>query len=205
MNKIFTLKPLAYEYDALEPFIDELTVKIHHDKHQQAYVNNLNKTIERYPILFDYSLEKLLTNSNKLPESIKQAVINNAGGIYNHEFYWDGMGIDRGTHPTGNLKLAIDLKFGSYISFITKLKEVALNHFGSGWAWLVINKNKELEIISTVNQNNPISSDQIPLLAIDIWEHAYYLKYQNRRANYLTNIFNLINWNIISDRFNKLK
>lgn len=205
MEKRFTLKPLPYAYDALEPFIDERTVMIHHDKHQQTYVDNLNKALEKHPRFFNFSLEEILKNLNEIPEDIEQAVINNAGGVYNHEFYWDGMGHNKGGVPTGELKRAIDFTFGSYANFIVKLKEAALGQFGSGWAWLVLNRNKELEITSTPNQNNPMSLGQTPLLAVDVWEHSYYLKYQNKRADYVTNFFNLINWDVVSDRFNKAK
>ncbi len=205
MEKRFTLKPLPYAYDALEPFIDERTVMIHHDKHQQTYVDNLNKALEKYPQFFNYSLEEILKNLDEIPEDIKQAVTNNAGGVYNHEFYWDGMGPNKGGVPKGELKRAIDATFGSYANFVAQLKKASLDRFGSGWGWLVLNENNRLEITSTLNQNNPMSSGQTPLLAIDVWEHAYYLKYQNRRADYVTNIFNLIDWDVITDRFNRSK
>lgn len=205
MEKRFTLKPLPYSYDALEPVIDERTVMIHHDKHQQTYVDNLNKALEKYPRFFNFSVEEILKNLDEIPEDIRQAVINNAGGVYNHEFYWDGIGPNKGGVPTGDLKMEIDKIFGSYANCIAKLKAAALGQFGSGWAWLVLNENKELEITSTPNQICPVSTDQTPLLTIDVWEHAYYLKYQNRRADYVTNFFELINWDVVSDRFNKAK
>ncbi|MDQ0150653.1 superoxide dismutase [Eubacterium multiforme] len=202
-GKKFTLKPLPYAYDSLEPFIDERTVTIHHDKHQQTYVDNLNKALSKHPELFNMSLDDILKNIELIPCDIKQAVINNAGGVYNHEFYFDGIGPNKGGEPEGALKEAISNTFGSYENFKAKLKEAALGQFGSGWGWLVLNKDNKLEIISTANQNNPLSNRQTPLLTVDVWEHAYYLKYQNRRADYLDGFFELINWDVVSDRFKK--
>ncbi len=202
-GKKFTLKPLPYAYDSLEPFIDEKTVTIHHDKHQQTYVDNLNKALSKHPELFNMSLDDILKNVELIPEDIKQAIINNAGGVYNHEFYFDGIAPNKGGEPEGSLKEAIYNTFGSYENFKSKLKEAALGQFGSGWGWLILNKNNKLEIISTANQNNPLSNNQIPLLTVDVWEHAYYLKYQNKRADYLDCFFELINWDVISERFKK--
>ena len=185
MEKRFTLKQLPYDYDALEPVIDKKTVMIHHDKHQQTYVDNLNKALDKHPELFNMSLVDIIKNLDDIPKDIEQAVINNAGGVFNHEFYWDSLTSNKNKIPTGELKKAID------------------NQFGSGWAWLVLNENKELEIMSTPNQNNPMSLGKTPLLTIDVWEHAYYLKYQNKRADYVVNFFNIINWDVVSERFEK--
>ncbi|MDY3208648.1 superoxide dismutase [Clostridium baratii] len=202
-QKKFTLKPLPYAYDALEPYIDERTVTIHHDKHQKTYVDNLNKTLEGHEKLQSKSLEDILKHIDKVPKEIRQAVINNGGGVFNHEFYWDSMGPNKGGEPTGELKKAIDCAFGSFEDFKKKLVATSLAQFGSGYGWLVLNKKNKLDIVSTLNQNCPLSNEQTPLLNIDVWEHAYYLKYQNLRVDYLNNIFNLINWDAINERYLK--
>lgn len=203
MEKKFTLKQLPYDYDALEPVIDKETVMIHHDRHQQTYVDNLNKALDKHPELFNMSLVDIIKNLDDIPKDIEQAVINNAGGVFNHEFYWDGLTSNKNKVASEEFKKAIDSKFGSCDDFLAKLKEAALGQFGSGWAWLVLNENKELEIMSTPNQNNPMSLGKIPLLTVDVWEHAYYLKYQNKRADYVSSLFDIINWNVVSERFEK--
>lgn len=201
MTNEFTLKPLPFEYDALEPVIDKATVTIHHDKHQQTYVDNLNNAVKKHPDLFNYSLGELLKNLDKVPDDINAAVINNAGGVYNHEFYWEGLKSPSKEEPTGSLRIAIEKAFGSFEGFKKEFKDAGLTQFGSGWAWLILDETNSLKIIKTPNQNCPLSTDEVPLLTVDVWEHAYYLKYQNKRAEYLDNFFDIINWNIVSERF----
>lgn len=202
MANKFLLKPLGYSHDFLEPYIDEETVKFHHDKHQQTYTDNLNKALENYPKFFQCSLVEILKNLDKIPEVSRQAVINNSGGVYNHEFYWESIGPNKGGEPKGLLKESIINTFGSFENFKRDLKAASLGQFGSGWGWLVLDKSKNLKITSTPNQICPISNNEIPLLNIDVWEHAYYLKYQNRRADYIENFFNLINWDKVEERYN---
>lgn len=204
-QKKFTLKPLPYAYDSLEPYIDERTVTIHHDKHQQTYVDNLNKTLENHEKLQSKCLEDILKHIDKVPKEIRQAVINNGGGVFNHEFYFDGMGPNKGLEPSGKLKESMDCAFGSFEDFKKKLIAAGLGQFGSGYGWLVLNKKGKLEILSTLNQDCPLSNEQIPLLNVDVWEHAYYLKYQNKRVDYLNNFFEVINWDIVSERYLKAK
>ncbi|MPQ44550.1 superoxide dismutase [Clostridium tarantellae] len=204
MNKEFKLKPLEYDYNALEPYIDEETVRFHHDKHQQTYTDNLNKALLNYPAAYDFTLPEILMNLDRIPEDVVEAVINNAGGVFNHQFYWESLAssqCDCTKEPKIVLKEALIKAFGSLDNFKVKFKNAALGQFGSGWAWLVLDKNKELKIISTANQNCPLSNGEFPLLTVDVWEHAYYLKYQNRRADYLDNFFNIINWNKVEERF----
>lgn len=190
----FTLMPLPYAYDALEPYMDKETVTIHHDKHHAAYVDNLNKALANYPELYSKGLEGLLTNLDSLPKDIKQSVINNGGGVYNHNFFWTIMAPEQAGVPGGKLAMAIDRDFGSFNDFKVKFKEAALGRFGSGWAWLVSDKEGKLSIISTANQDCPISQGLTPIITIDVWEHAYYLKYQNKRGEYIDNWWNLVNW-----------
>jgi Fe-Mn family superoxide dismutase len=186
----FELKPLPYDYDALEPYIDKETMMLHHDKHEKAYVDNLNKAIAKHTELFSKGLEGLLKDLESVPDDIKEAVKNNAGGVYNHEFFWSIMSPTKNQSPKGDLLNAINRDFESYNNF----KEAALGRFGSGWAWLVSDKDGKLSIISTANQDSPISSGLTPIIGIDVWEHAYYLKYQNRRAEYIDNWWNVVNW-----------
>lgn len=190
----FKLMPLPYSYDALEPYIDKETMIIHHTKHHQAYVDNLNKIIASSPELSSKSLEDLLTNLDSLPSNIKQGVINNAGGVYNHNFFWTIMGPNGVGNPTGNLSKAINKTFGSFDNFKSTFKDSAMSRFGSGWAWLVSDKNGNLSIISTSNQDTPISIGLTPIIGIDVWEHAYYLKYKNKRSDYIDNWWNIVNW-----------
>ncbi len=200
----FKLAPLGYPYDALEPYIDALTMQIHHDKHNGAYVDNLNKAIAQAPeSIQKMSLEELLLNLDKVPDNIRTAVRNNAGGQYNHSFFWKLLKKNEGGKPTGELATAIDGTFGSYSAFQDKLSEAAVKVFGSGWAWLVAD-GKQLEITTTPNQDCPISKPQekqIPIVGIDVWEHAYYLKYQNRRAEYVKAFWNVINWDYAAERY----
>ena len=189
----FKLKPLDYPYDALEPSIDEETVKIHHDKHQQAYVDKLNKALEKHPELYGKSLYDILSNLDDMPEDIMADLVNQGGGVYNHEFYWSilGKGCNR---PVAEIADAIDRDFGSFEEFKEKFKQCGISTFGSGWAWLVSDKDGKLEIMSTKDQSSPISLGLIPILTMDVWEHAYYLKYKNLRADYVKNIWNVIDW-----------
>ena len=200
----FKVPPLGYPYDALEPYIDTLTMQIHHDKHNGAYVENLNKAIAQAPeSIQKMSLEELLLNLDKIPDNIRTAVRNNAGGQYNHSLFWKLLKKNEGAKPTGELATAIDGQFGSYAAFQEKLTDAALKVFGSGWAWLVVD-GKQLEITTTPNQDCPISkpqAKQIPIVGIDVWEHAYYLKYQNRRPEYVKAFWNVINWDYASERY----
>jgi Fe-Mn family superoxide dismutase len=193
----FQLMPLPYAYDALEPFVDELTMHIHHDKHHAAYVTNLNAALEKHPELGDKSLEALLSDLNAVPEDIRTAVRNHGGGVWNHNLYWEIMGPKAGGEPEGDLAQAIQAEFGTFFDFKTQFEKASMGRFGSGWAWLV-RKAGKLSIISTANQDNPLSEGMIPLLTLDVWEHAYYLKYQNRRAEYVSNWWNVVNWQAVA-------
>jgi Fe-Mn family superoxide dismutase len=200
----FELPKLPYANDALEPHIDAKTMEIHHDKHHQAYVNNLNKAIEGKPGLEGKSIEELLANNlAAVPEDIRTAVRNNGGGHANHSLFWQTMGSGGGGEPTG--KLADDIKstFGSFDAFKEKLADAGAKRFGSGWAWLIKNKSGELEIISTANQDSPLMEGNTPILGVDVWEHAYYLKYQNRRPDYLKAWWDTVNWPEVSKRYEK--
>ena len=196
----FELPKLPYAVDALEPYIDAQTMTIHHDKHHQAYVTNLNAAIEKHPELAGKSLEDLLMDLNSVPEDIRTAVRNNGGGTWNHNMFWEIMGPNAGGAPQGELAKAMDAAFGSFDAFKAELEKAAMGRFGSGWAWLV-KKGNGLAIVSTANQDNPMSEGMIPVMGVDVWEHAYYLKYQNRRAEYLTNWWNVVNWDAIAARF----
>lgn len=190
----FELKPLPYAYDALEPYIDKETMMLHHDKHEKAYLDNLNKAISKYPELYKMGIEGMLKDLNSIPEDIRETVKNNAGGVYNHEFFWSIMSPEKNQTPSGDLLKAINNDFQSFDNFKAKFKEAALGRFGSGWAFLVKDKDGKLSIISTANQDSPISQGLTPIISIDVWEHAYYLKYQNRRGDYIDNWWNVVNW-----------
>jgi Fe-Mn family superoxide dismutase len=198
----FTLPPLPYPFDALEPYIDALTMQIHHDKHHAAYVDNLNKAIAAFPDLGKKSVEDLLKNLNAVPDAIRTAVRNQGGGHYHHSLFWLMMKKNGGGQPSSELSTAIDKRFGSFNAFKDEFTKAALGQFGSGWAWLVM-ENKELRIEPTPNQDSPVSHEASPLLGLDVWEHAYYLKYQNRRADYITTWFNVVNWDYVTERFRK--
>jgi len=201
----FTLPPLPYSSDALEPYIDKQTMEIHHGKHHAAYVTNLNKALEQAPQLQNKSLEELLANNLAIvPENIKTAVRNNAGGAINHEMFWNIMGPKAGGQPVGNLAQTINSTFGSFDKFKEQLKAAGAGRFGSGWAWLIKNGGK-LEITSTPNQDSPIMEGKFPVMGVDVWEHAYYLKYQNRRPDYLDAWWNVVNWKAVEERFNRGK
>ena len=202
----FTLPPLPYAYDALEPHIDAQTMQIHHDKHHATYVANLNKAVGQVNWGAEITpVENLLRNNlNPVPESIRTAVRNNGGGHYNHSLFWQMMKKGGGGEPSGDLAKAIDTAFGSFSTFKDNLAKAALGQFGSGWAWLVLDSGA-LKIEPTANQDTPLSSGKTPLLGVDVWEHAYYLKYQNMRANYIAAWWNVVNWDFVADRFAKSK
>ncbi len=201
----FTLPPLPYGFDALEPHIDAATMKVHHDGHHAAYVNNLNKALESAPNLQNKSVEELLAgNLAAVPDSIKTAVRNNGGGHANHTMFWVIMAPNAGGQPSGHLGNAINSKFSSFETFKEKFNAAAMGRFGSGWAWLV-KKGNDLDIVSTANQDSPILEGQSPIMGIDVWEHAYYLKYQNRRAEYVNAWWNTVNWAEVEKRFNQAR
>jgi Fe-Mn family superoxide dismutase len=195
----YTVPPLPYAYDALEPHIDEATMKVHHDKHHQAYVDKANAALEGTP-LADAAIEDVLKDLSQVPEDKRTAVQNNGGGHYNHTLFWESISPNGGDAPEGSLAQAIDSVFGSFEAFQSSLKEVGVNRFGSGWSWLVHN-GSELAIVSTPNQDNPISNGSTPLLGVDVWEHAYYLKYQNRRPDYIDAWWNVVDWDKVAERF----
>lgn len=224
----FKLPPLPYAFDALEPHIDARTMEIHHDKHHAAYVANLNKAIAEAPELGQKPVEELLKNLSAVPEKIRMAVRNQGGGHYNHTLFWQMMKKDGGGKPTAELAKSIDQSFGSFSAFKEKFTEAATKTFGSGWAWLVAGREKMLAIVTTPNQDTPIAdesgglpkgarealqkrygltpeSGKTPLLGLDVWEHAYYLKYQNRRPEYIATWFNVINWDFVAQTYDKLK
>ncbi len=201
----FTLPPLPYGYDALEPNIDARTMEIHHTKHHQGYVNNLNAAIEKAPELQNKSLEELLKNLSAVPEKVRTAVRNNAGGHWNHSMFWMIMAPNAGGEPTGELADAINKSFGDFSKFKEQFNAAASGRFGSGWAWLVTDPQGKLAIESTPNQDNPVMEGRYPILGVDVWEHAYYLKYQNRRADYLSAWWNTLNWPEVAKRYGARK
>jgi Fe-Mn family superoxide dismutase len=196
----FELAKLPYAVDALEPYIDAQTMSIHHDKHHQAYVTNLNAAIEKHPELAGKSLEDLLSDLNAVPEDIRMAVRNHGGGTWNHNMFWEIMGPKMGGSPSGELTKALETAFGSFDAFKAEFEKAATTRFGSGWAWLV-KKGDGLAVLSTANQDTPLSDGMTPILCIDVWEHAYYLKYQNRRPEYISNWWNVVNWGAVADRY----
>jgi len=200
----FTLPPLPYAPDALEPHIDKMTMEIHHGKHHNAYVTNLNKALESAPDLANKRIEELLANNcAAVPENIRTAVRNNGGGHINHSMFWKIMGPGGGA-PIGNVAQAIKGTFGSFDAFKEKVNQAGATRFGSGWAWLVKSGDK-IDVISTANQDSPIMEGKFPVLGVDVWEHAYYLKYQNRRPDYLAAWWNVVNWQEVENRFNSGK
>jgi len=196
----FTLPPLPYSFDALEPYIDAKTMEIHHDKHHNAYVTNVNKALESAPDLAKLSVEELCASLSKVPESIRTAVRNNGGGHLNHTMFWKLMKKGGGGEPSGDLAGAIVSAFGNFADFKTKFTQAGITRFGSGWAWLLIRDGK-LAVESTANQDNPIMDGGKPILGVDVWEHAYYLKYQNRRPDYLEAWWNTVNWSQAADNY----
>lgn len=197
----FTLPQLTYGYNALEPFIDEMTMTIHHTKHHQAYITNANTALEKHTGLQSATAEDLVKDLNAVPENIRTIIRNNAGGHINHSFFWTILGPNAGGEPKNEVGEAITKTFGNFDQFKAEFLKAALGRFGSGWAWLNLDQNKKLIISSTANQDSPLSDKQIPLLGIDVWEHAYYLKYQNRRADYIAAFWNVVNWNKVNEYF----
>lgn len=197
----FTLPPLPYAFDALEPFIDARTMEIHHDKHHQAYVTNLNKAVAAHPELGQQPVEQLVKDLSMLPEDIRTAVRNNGGGHANHSLFWTTLGKNNGAAPKGDLGKAIEQRFGSYAAFRDQFTKAALGVFGSGWAWLSLDVNRQLRIEPTSNQDSVLNAGHHPLFGIDVWEHAYYLKYQNKRADYIAAFYNVISWDSVNERY----
>jgi Fe-Mn family superoxide dismutase len=195
------LPELSYAYNALEPYIDQRTMEIHHQKHHQTYVDKLNLALEKHPEYQGKDLEELLQSIANLPDPIQTAVRNNGGGHYNHTLFWSVMGPDGGEMPKEELSDRINSTFGSFDKFKDDFSNAAVNQFGSGWAWLVLDPDKRLKVISTANQDSPVSNGLKPLLALDVWEHAYYLKYQNRRVEYIQNWWNVVSWDAVAKRF----
>jgi superoxide dismutase, Fe-Mn family len=195
----YSVPPLPYDYNALEPHIDEATMRVHHDKHHQAYVDKVNAALEGTEFA-DKPIEDVLKELGSLPSGKQTAVRNNGGGHYNHSLFWEWMAPGAGGEPEGELAQAIDAAFGSFDDFKGKFKDAGVNQFGSGWSWLV-HDGSGLAVVSTANQDNPISNGQIPLLGVDVWEHAYYLKYQNKRPDYIDAWFNVVNWPKVAELF----
>jgi Fe-Mn family superoxide dismutase len=196
----FELPTLAYAYDALEPYIDARTMEIHHTKHHQTYITNLNAAVEKTPELQGKSLEQLLSDLNAVPEAVRAVVRNHGGGTYNHNLFWEIMGPNAGGMPSGALGQAIESSFGAFEAFKDEFTKSANGRFGSGWAWLV-KKGNGLSIVSTANQDSPLSDGLTPILGLDVWEHAYYLNYQNRRADYVNAWWNVVNWDAVAGKF----
>jgi Fe-Mn family superoxide dismutase len=194
------LPRLPYAFDALEPYLDRQTMEIHHGKHHQAYVNNLNKALENAPDLQGKSIEDLLRHLDQVPAATRAAVRNHGGGAWNHTFYWEGMGPGKGGAPDGRLAEAIKSAFGGFLPFKEKFSQAAASHFGSGWAWLILTPEGRYDIRSTPNQDCPISEGHTPILVLDLWEHAYYLKYQNRRPEFIAAWWNVVNWDAVEKR-----
>ena len=201
----YQLPPLPYDYTALEPHIDEQTMHLHHDKHHQAYVDNLNKAVQGQAQFENLSVEDLLRRINEVPAEIRTVVQNNGGGHANHSMYWQIMTPNGGGAPTGELADAINAAFGSFDNFKTAFNDAGVKRFGSGWAWLVLGQDGKLAVTSTANQDSPLMSGQFPVMGNDVWEHAYYLKYQNRRADYLNAWWNVVNWDEIARRYSQAK
>ena len=197
------LPALPYDFAALEPHIDAQTMQIHHGKHHLAYVTNLNKAVAATPAVAGKSAEALVRDLASVPESVRTVIRNHGGGHVNHALFWQQLKKNNGRGPSGELAKAIDKKFGSFAAFQEKFTESATKTFGSGWAWLSLDASKELLIESTPNQDSPLTAGRTPLLGIDVWEHAYYLKYQNRRPDYIAAFYNVIDWDVIADRFRK--
>ena len=196
----YTLPALPYAVDALEPYIDTLTMTIHHTKHHQAYVDNLNAALDKHPELADTPLEALLSNLNAVPDDIRVAVCNHGGGTYNHNLYWKSLAPATGKQPEGALLKALIRDFGSLEAFKESLSNAAKTRFGSGWAWLIVTPEKTLKVVSSANQDVPFGEGK-PILCLDVWEHAYYLLYQNRRPDYISAFWNIVNWDEVARNF----
>jgi Fe-Mn family superoxide dismutase len=201
----FTLPPLPYDYSALEPHVDAQTMQIHHGKHHQAYITNLNNALKDHADLQGKTVEQLITNLDSVPESIRTVVRNNGGGHYNHSLFWQVMGPNAGGEPTGAVADAINAELGGYAAFKEAFTKAGLTRFGSGWAWLAVGKDGKLAVSSSPNQDSPLMEGATPILGNDVWEHAYYLNYQNRRPDYLAAWFNLINWAEVNRRYQAAK
>ena len=201
---VYEVPKLPYAFDSLEPYIDAKTMEIHHDKHHQGYVDKLNKALEDVSELEDKSIEELLKDIESVPEGIRGTVINNGGGHANHSLFWEILSPEK-RECEGDLLMAINQKFGGLDNFKEKFTNAALTRFGSGWVWLIINKNNELEVLSTANQDSPLMDGLKPILGLDVWEHAYYLTYQNRRPEYVEAFWNLVNWKKVSEFFIEAK
>jgi superoxide dismutase, Fe-Mn family len=200
----FELPPLPYDYAALEPHIDVQTMQVHHDKHHQAYVNNLNAALQGHPFA-DLPVEEVLKRLNEVPEAVRPAVRNNGGGHANHTMFWSIMGPNGGGAPTGDLAAAIDTTFGSFDALKTAVNDAGVKRFGSGWTWLVLGQDGKLAVTSTPNQDSPLLDGNFPILGNDVWEHAYYLKYQNRRPDYLAAWWNVVNWAEVAKRYDQAR
>ncbi len=198
-----TFEPAAlrYKMDALEPVIDARTVEIHFTKHHATYAKNLNTAIEKHPEFFEWTLERIVSHLDQIPEDIRTAVRNNGGGVYNHNIYWASMAPGQNGQPVGELSRAIDATFGSFDNFKSEFEKSALARFGSGYCWLSCKKDRQLVIHSTANQDNPLQESMIPILVIDVWEHSYYLNYQNRRADYLSQWWKIVDWKSANERY----
>ncbi len=202
---MFTLPKLPYDFGAMEPYIDALTMEIHHDKHHQAYVDNLNKALEKFPEYQKWSLDELVVSYDKLPEDIRTVVRNNGGGHYNHSMFWLMLAKKGGGEPKGTVGQEIIKEFGSFAAFQEKFNAASKSVFGSGWAWLAVASNGQFKIVSTPNQDNPLTHRMKPILGLDVWEHAYYLKYQNRRPDYINAWWHVINWEQVEENLHNIK
>lgn len=199
----FTLDPLPYPFEALEPYIDAKTMEIHHDKHHGTYVAKLNAALEQAPQIQSWSLEDLLRNLSQVPESVRQAVRNHGGGTYNHQLFWNILGHHGGGQPGGELGKLIARDFGSFDAFKEQFTLGATNLFGSGWEWLAVSPEKKLQLVALPNQDNPLTNGLVPIFGLDVWEHAYYLKYQNRRADYIASFWNVVNWKQVEENLHR--
>ena len=201
----FEVPPLPYDYNALEPYIDTQTMQLHHDKHHAAYVNNLNTALQNAPQFAALPIEQLIQRLNEVPDTIRTAVRNNGGGHLNHSMFWQIMTPNGGGQPSGELGNAINSTFGSFDQFKAAFNDAGVKRFGSGWAWLILDKNGSLQVVSTANQDSPLTDGSFPIMGNDVWEHAYYLKYQNRRPDYLNAWWNVVNWSEIEKRYQQAK
>ncbi len=205
MNKVFELPQLKFAFDALEPAIDARTMEIHHGKHHAAYVANLNKALESAPEFYAKSIEEVLKDINTVPEAIRTAVRNNGGGHANHTLFWDVLNPGGRKAPSGVLLKELESTFGSTDAFMEKFSTAAATRFGSGWAWLVVDKEKKLQVYSTANQDSPYMDHHTPILGLDVWEHAYYLNYQNRRPDYVKAFWSVVNWSFVEQQYEKAR
>ncbi len=205
MGYPFQLPELGYACDALEPHIDTRTMEIHHGKHHQAYTNNLNIALESHPELHGHSADQLLQDSSGIPEDIRGAVRNNGGGFVNHKLFWEIMAPGGSSDPTEELTDLLNQFFGSFDEFKKRFSVAAATQFGSGWGWLVVDQDGNLQVMATANQDSPLSCNCVPILGVDVWEHAYYLNYQNRRPDYLNAFWNVVNWDVVSEKYSRIR